>query len=108
MGAHETLPMPWLVLVCHTSTCDDLGALDTSSGEFLFIAAGAKDLLFARDKALRANRGLANYAAEAFLVPLSSFVFHLLCPGSEDFSATVASGGELSVIAATAVDFLDL
>lgn len=55
-----------------------LVTLDATSCELVLIAAGAIDLLFTRDKALRADRVLANDAAEALLVPLPCLVLHLL------------------------------
>lgn len=55
-----------------------LVALNTPSGELVLVASGTVDLLLARDEALRADRVLADHAAEAFLVPLSGLVFHLL------------------------------
>lgn len=55
-----------------------LVALNTPGGEFVLITSGTVNLLFARDKALRANGILANHTAEALLVPLSGLIFHLL------------------------------
>jgi len=55
-----------------------LVALDTPGGELILVASGTVDLLLARDEALRADRVLADHAAEALLVPLSGLVLHLL------------------------------
>jgi len=55
-----------------------LVALDTPGGELVLVASGTVDLLLARDEALRADRVLADHAAEALLVPLSGLVLHLL------------------------------
>lgn len=54
-----------------------LVAFNTSCGEFLFVASCAENFLFSRDKTFRSNRRFADDTAEAFLVPLSGFVFHL-------------------------------
>ena len=103
MGAGEAIPVPRLVLVRDTSAGDDLRAteividgfflnlfqytqvktthliaLDAAGSEFVFVATSAVDLLLAWDEALGTDWGLANYAAEALLVPLSRLVFHLL------------------------------
>lgn len=55
-----------------------LVTLNATGCEFLFIASGAINLLLTRDEALGANGSLADYAAEALLVPLTSLVFHFL------------------------------
>lgn len=53
-------------------------ALDAACGKLLLVAAGAVDLLLPGDEGLGANGRLADAATEAVLVPLPSFVFHLL------------------------------
>lgn len=58
--------------------CTHLVALDAARGELLLVAAGAVDLLLPRYERLGANGHLADAAAEAILVPLTGFVFHLL------------------------------
>lgn len=55
-----------------------LVALNTPGGELVLVTSGTVNLLLARDEALRADRILADHAAEALLVPLSGLVFHLL------------------------------
>lgn len=55
-----------------------LVALDTASSKFFFVAGGAVDFLLPGDEALGANWRLADATAEAWLVPLSRLVFHLL------------------------------
>lgn len=59
-------------------TSSYLVAFDAARGELVLVAASAVDLLLARDEALGADRVLAHHAAEAFLVPLSRFILHLL------------------------------
>jgi len=53
-------------------------ALNTTGSELLFVAGGAVDLLLSWDEAFGPDGGLANAAAEAFLVPLPRLVLHLL------------------------------
>ena len=79
------------------------------------------------DKTLGADGILAGAADEALLVPLTSFVLHLLhtcrprmcemkstfvtlhlLTGLEDISTSVTSGGELGVIARSTVDSVRL
>lgn len=55
-----------------------LVALNAASGELVLVTASAVDLLFARDEALGSDRVLADYAAEALLVPLPRLVLHFL------------------------------
>lgn len=55
-----------------------LVALNTPGGELVLVTCGAVNLLLARDEALRADRILADHAAETLLVPLSGLIFHLL------------------------------
>lgn len=56
-----------------------LVALDTAGSKLLLIAGSAVDLLLTRDEALGAYGGFAYTATEAFLMPLTCLVFHLLC-----------------------------
>lgn len=100
--------MPRLILVSDTTTCDYLVALDTAGSKLLLIAGGAVDLLLTRDEALGANGGFAYTATEALFMPLTCLVFHLLCAGSEDFSAAIAAGSELCIIAVATVDLIGL
>jgi len=55
-----------------------LVTLNTSGGELVLVTCGTVNLLLARDETLRADRTLADHAAEALLVPLSGLIFHLL------------------------------
>jgi hypothetical protein len=79
VGAGETLSVPGLVLVRHSSTRDDFLTLDAPCGKLLFVAPSAVNFLLAGDEALRPDRVLANAASKALLVPLSRLVLHLLC-----------------------------
>ena len=78
MGAGEAFPMPGVVAVSHTSLRDHLAALDALGRKLLFITLGAVDVVLLRDEALGADGILAGAADEALLVPLTSFVLHLL------------------------------
>lgn len=106
--AREALAVPWLVLVRHAALCDYLVTLDAAGGELVLVAAGAVDLLLARDEALRADRVLADNAAEALLVPLPGLVLHLLGSSTEHLAASIAAACELSVVTVTAVDLVEL
>lgn len=106
--AREALAVPWLILVSYTTTGDDLVALNASSGKFILIAASAVDIVIPGDERLGANRRFTNAAAEAFLMPLASFVFHFLRSSSEYFSAAIAAGGKCGIVAIGAIDFLVL
>merc|ERR1712233_268578 len=104
VGAGEAFPMPGVVAVSHTSLRDHLAALDALGCKLLFITLGTVDVVLLRDEALGANGILAGAADEALLVPLTSFVLHLLHTSLEDVSTSVTSSGKLSVIAGTAVN----
>lgn len=106
--AREALAVPRLVLVRDASLRDYIFALNASGGELVLVAAGAVDLLFARDEALRPDWVLAHYAAEALLVPLPRFVFHLLGASTEHLSAAITAAGELGIVAVAAVDLVEL
>lgn len=106
VGASETLTVPRVVLVGHTSSRYDLATFDTASGEFLFVTTAAVNILIARDERLGADGALADEAAEALLVPLSALVLHFLGTGTEDFGASVAASGVHRVVARAAEDLL--
>lgn len=108
VSAGEALTMPWLVLVSHTTLGDDLVALDAASGKLLLVAAGAIDFLFAWDETLGSDRSLADAAAEALLVPLTGLVLHLLGTSTEDFTASIATGCELGIVAVSTIDLVYL
>lgn len=108
IGASEAFTMPWLILVGYAARCNDLVTLDASGGIFLLVAAGAIDILFARNERFRSDRCFAYATREAFLMPLSGFVFHFLCASTEHFAATVAARRELGIVAIAAVDLLGL
>lgn len=54
-----------------------LSAFDAAGCELIFVASGTVNVLFTRNKRFRSNRRLTDAAAEAFFVPLASFIFHL-------------------------------
>lgn len=98
--------MPWLILVGHTTTCNDLVALHAASCKLLFIAGGTVDFLLTGDEALGADGSFADTATETFLMPLACLILHLLCASSEDLSAAIAARSELGIIAIAAVDLV--
>jgi len=108
VGASEALAVPRLVLVRHATGRNDLVALDATSSELLLVAARAVYLLFARDEGLGADGSLTDDAAEAFLMPLASLVFHLLVACPEYLGAAVAPRGKLRIVAGSAIDLLHL
>jgi len=108
VGAGEALSVPRLVLIGHAPRGDDLITLDAPGGELLLVAGGAVYLLVPGDEALGADGRLADHAAEALLVPLPRLVLHLLVSCPEDLPTAVAAGGELRIVAGTAVDLLHL
>lgn len=108
MAASKAISVPWLILVRNTIFGNDLITLDTSSSEFVLITSSTIDFLFTWYKALGTNWILADYTAEAFLVPLSCLVFHLLGASTEDFTASIASAGKLGIITVTAVNLVYL
>lgn len=108
MGAGETVTVPRFVLVSYATSLNCLIAFNATSGEFFFIATGAVDILFTRDKALGTNWRFACTTFETLFMPLPVLVFHFLGSGMEDVSASIALGCKLLVIAITAVDLLAL
>lgn len=100
--------MPRLVLICHAAAGDNLIALNTPGGEFVLVTSGTINLLFARDEALCADRILTDHAAETLLVPLSGLVFHFLSASTEDLATSIATAGELGVVAVAAIDLVHL
>lgn len=103
MRASEAFAMPRFTLVCHSAGRNYLIAFDASRSEFLFIATSAVDFLVFRDETLRTDWSFTYAASEAFLVPLALLIFHLLVTCSEDFSASITTSCELSVVARTAI-----
>lgn len=108
VAAGEAISVPRLVLVRHTAASNNLVTLDASGGKLVLVASGTVDFLLARDEALRSDRVLADNAAEAFLVPLSGLVLHLLGTSTEDLAAPIATAGELGVVAVATVDLVHL
>jgi len=108
VGASEALPVPGVVAVSDAALRNNLFAFDALGGEFILVAFGAVDVVLFGDEALGSDGVFARAADEAFFVPLASFVFHLFHACSENVSASVASGGELGVVAGAAVNTVGL
>lgn len=85
-------------------TCDRFTACGATLREQFPKAVGAVDVVFLRDETFGSDWIFAGAANEAFLVPLTSLVLHLLHTSLEDVSTSVTSGGKLGVIARAAVD----
>merc|ERR1711944_314587 len=108
MGAGEAFPVPGIVPVRHSSLGDHLAAFDALCCELLLVALGAVDVVLLGDEALGADGVLAGAAHKTLLMPLSGLVLHLLHPGLENISASIAPSGELGIIAGSAVDTVSL
>jgi hypothetical protein len=106
--ARKALSMPWVVLVSHTASRDNLFALDATSGKFVFIAPSTINILLARNERFRSDWCFAATATETFLMPLTVLVFHLLRASTEHFAASVASGCELRVVTVATVNLIGL
>lgn len=104
MGASKTFAMPWLVLVSHASSSNNLIAFDASSSKLFFITPSTINVAFTRDERFGANWSLTNAAAEAFFMPLTTLVFHLLGSCTENFTTSITAGSKSSVIAISAVN----
>lgn len=100
--------MPGLVLVCHPAAGDHLFAFGATRGELLLVARCAVDFLIFRYKAFGADGRLAESAAETFVVPLFSFVFHFLHARSEYLATAIAASGECLVVTIGAEDTIVL
>lgn len=81
--ARETLSVPRIVLVRHSSRSDDLTTLDAPSRELLLVAASAVNVLFPWNEGLRSDWGFARATTETLFVPLSGLVLHFLHPCSK-------------------------
>lgn len=98
--ASEAFTMPWLILVSHTASGDDLIARNSMSADsspeiirsvrylvafyasdcvLLLVAVGAIDFLLSRYKRFGSDGIFAYATRETLLVPLSRFVLHFLC-----------------------------
>jgi len=106
--AGEAFPVPRVITVSYSTLGDHLTTLDTFGSELLFIALCAINVVFLGNKAFGANRVLAGTADEAFLMPLSGLVFHLLHTGLEYISTAVTSCSKLCIIAGATVDPVSL
>jgi len=106
--AGEALPVPGVVTVGHPSLGDYLATLDALGSKLFFIALGTVDIVLLGYEGLCADGVLAGAAHEALLVPLPGLVLHLLHSCFENISTPVTPGGELCIVARTAVDSVSL
>lgn len=100
--------MPRLIFVRHTTTCNDLVALDATRRKLLFVAARTVDVVFSWDEGLGSDGGFAHTATEALLMPLATFVLHLFSSCSENFTAAIAPGRKGRIVAIGTIDLLVL
>lgn len=99
MTTLETVPVPCAVLVYYATPRDHLVASEAVLAELLLIAGHAHDLVTSGDETVRSYEFLADFAAEAFCVPLAPLVFVLLHPCPEDVVAERAPGSEPALVA---------
>lgn len=105
-GAQETVLMPGLLTVSHTSSGDCLLAVDALHGKLLLITGHTVVKGVLRDKTLGANWLLASLAGEASLMPAISFVLHLSGARHDGFLALMTLGGILIGVALSAEQLL--
>lgn len=105
-SAQETVLMPGLVMVRHTTSGDGLLAVNTLHGKLLFIAGHAIVMVVFGDEALGANWLLAALAGKAGLMPAVSFMLHLPGARHNGLLAVMAFGGVLIRIALGAQQLL--
>jgi hypothetical protein len=96
--------VPWLVLVGHTASGNNLLAFTASSCEFFLVACSAVDVVIFGDKAFSSDCSFAQRTTETFVVPLLALVFHLFHARSENLATTVTPRGEGLVVAVSTED----
>lgn len=101
-GAHETLLMPRLVPVGHTTFSQGLFTACAARGELVLVAGHAVVFILVRDERLRANWLFAAVTDEAALVPCRASILQLLRTWHDDFVAGHTLGGELVTVAVIA------
>jgi len=106
VGAGEAVAVVRIVLVRHPASRNHLFALGALGREELLIASDAVVVFVLGDEALSPQSLLTVVAGEAILVPLLSFVLHLLGAWSEDFAASIAPRGEFVGVTIAAVNLL--
>lgn len=108
VSARETLPVPWHVLVGHTSFIDHPTTLRTFLCKIAFIAWDTDNLLFTWDEAFVSDWFFADHTGEAFLMPLLTLVLKFLHSSSEGFSAPITPSSKVVVVAISAEDLVIL
>lgn len=76
---HQTLRVPRLILIVHSTCCDGLPAGSAVFREFALVAAAAVNVLVFSDEALRADRLLTLITRETVIMKHVAFVLHTLC-----------------------------
>lgn len=92
-GAQETVLVPRLVAVGHSTSGDGLLTVDTLHGKLLLVAGHTEAMVVLRDETLGADRLLASLAGETGLVPAVPLVLHLPGAWHNGFLALMALGG---------------
>jgi len=103
MSTSEALPVPGIISVGDSTLGYHLAALNAFCSELFFVALRAVNIVLLGNEAFGPNRILASAAYEAFFVPLSGLVLHLLHSGLEHVSTSITASGELCIIAGTTV-----
>lgn len=97
--ANETLLMPGLVTVVHSSSGDWLLAVDTLQSELLLVAGQAVVVGILQHKAPGADGLLATVAGEAILMPTVALMLHLFGAWHDGLEACMAFGRVLIAVA---------
>lgn len=95
-AAHETVTVPRLVLVVHSSRGYRLFAADAVFGKLLVMAGAAVNVTSFGDETLRSYWSFTAATGETLVVPRVPFVLHALCASQYGFVAAVAAWGVLS------------
>lgn len=101
-GAHETLLMPRLVPVGHTTFSQGLFTACAAWSELVLIAGHTVVFILVRDEGLGANRLLAAVTDEAALVPCGACILQLPRTWHDDLVTGYTLGGELITVAVIA------
>ena len=106
VGAGEAVTVPGGRLVGDTTLVDHPIALHAALCILLLITGYTHHFLLTGDETLVADWLLTHLTAEALLMPLLALVLILLHTCAEDVLASIAAGGEIVVVAVSAVQLL--
>lgn len=108
IGAGETLLVPRVAFVSHTTTTNDFRTLGTSLSVLGFVTGYANHLVFTWDETFGTDWLFAFHTKEALLVPLLTTVFVFTHSGFEHTLTAVTTSGKSFVITVGAVQLLFL